>query len=305
MIHLVDNRGSWSSVLDDVSPGDEIHLAPGRYIASVAFTRGGRLEEPVVLRSMDQMRPATLVPGPAGSPILDLRANDVVIDGLAFGPSGRGIHALVLRGASRVTVKRCRFHDIGGLAIVETMTARDIVIRANRIVESRTTALYFGCHGGECAITDLLIESNHIEHVSAPSGSIGYGIQVKLNSRAIVRNNTIIDTKGPGVMIYGCEHDTPPSIVERNRVMASRRSSGIVIGGGPVIVRGNIVVNNRQAGIRLEDYGRRGLLRAIEVRDNVTADNRWGGISIGAAGRGVRIAHNQALDAARAAGKQG
>ena len=303
VIRTVDTR-TWPGVVDALLPGDELQLEPGLYVGGLVVSRGGDVDRPVVIRSVEPAA-AILAAGSSRNPIVDVRADDVIIDGLGFGPSARGVHGIVLRGASRVTVQNCRFHEIGGLAIVETMTARDIVIRANRIAESRTTALYFGCHGGECAITDLLIESNHIEHVSAPSGSIGYGIQVKLNSRAIVRNNTIIDTKGPGVMIYGCEHDTPPSIVERNRVMASRRSSGIVIGGGPVLVRGNIVVDNRQAGIRLEDYGRRGLLRDIEVRDNVTADNGWGGISIAAAGRAVCIAHNQVIDAARAGGDQG
>jgi hypothetical protein len=141
--------------------------------------------------------------------------------------------------------------------------------------------MYFGCHNGsDCAISDLLIEDNHIQEVTAPDPSIGYGIQVKLNSTAIIRGNRVVNTKGPGIMVYGSQRSSAMSVIERNRVNGSRNSSGILIGGGPALVRNNISTSNGEGGIGLQDYANRGLLRNIIVVHNTMHGNERGGIFI-------------------------
>jgi hypothetical protein len=45
-------------------------------------------------------------------------------------------------------------------------------------------------------------------------------------------------------------------------------------------VRNNVATWNAEVGIALEDYGRRGLLRAIEVGHNTVHGNRRGGILV-------------------------
>lgn len=270
----------WRRRLDDLLPGHELALAPGEYVGGIVITRGGAPGAPVVIRALDPRHPPRLGPSPGCGYVVDVRADDVVIRGLHFSPTSAGLHAVILRGASRVTVEDCGFEGIGGLAIVETMDARTVVVRRNRIRRSSTTALYFGCHSGSCSVTDLLIEDNHIHGVSAPWRGIGYGIQVKLNSCATIRRNVVVDTKGPGIMIYGAQDLALVSLVEGNFAAASRRSSGIVVGGGPVIVRDNVVVGHSDAGIALEDYGGRGLLRSVEVSRNTVHGNRRGGIRV-------------------------
>jgi hypothetical protein len=127
----------------------------------------------------------------------------------------------------------------------------------------------------------LVVEGNHIQGVSAPASEVGYGLQVKLNSAGIIRGNVIQDTKGPGIMIYGARDLLKVSVVERNFVSGSRTSSGIVIAGGPVLVRNNVAVGNFEAGIGLEDYQHRGLLRGVIVAHNSVYGNRQAGIWIG------------------------
>ncbi|HTN70965.1 MAG TPA: right-handed parallel beta-helix repeat-containing protein, partial [Methylomirabilota bacterium] len=100
------------------------------------------------------------------------------------------------------------------------------------------------------------------------------------NSVATLRDNVIVNTKGPGIMVYGAEDPSRINIIERNFVAGSRESSGIVVGGGPVMVRNNVVVGNSEGGVGLEDYGRRGLLRRIVVTHNTVYDNQRGGILI-------------------------
>ena len=233
-----------------------------------------------MIRALDPERPPRLVPSARCGYVVDVRADDVVIRGLHFTSTAAGLHAVILRGANRVTVEECGFDGIGGLAIVETMDARSVVVRRNRIRRSSTTALYFGCHSGSCSVTDLLIEDNHIEGVTAPRRAVGYGIQVKLNSCATIRGNVVVDTKGPGIMVYGAPDPALVSVVEKNVALGSRRSSGIVVGGGPAIVRDNVVGGHAEAGIALEDYGGRGLLRGVEVTRNTVYANRRGGIRV-------------------------
>src|SRR5262249_60454443 len=103
-------------------------------------------------------------------------------------------------------------------------------------------------------------------------------MQVKLNSVAVIRDNVVVKTKGPGIMVYGSRDLLTRTVVERNFVTASRSSSGIVIGGGPVVVRNNIAVGNADYGIVLENYHRRGLLRGIVVARNTAYGDLKGAI---------------------------
>ncbi|HWH75824.1 MAG TPA: right-handed parallel beta-helix repeat-containing protein, partial [Candidatus Binatus sp.] len=141
--------------------------------------------------------------------------------------------------------------------------------------------MYFGCHDGtSCRISDLVLEKNRIDGVTASDQEVGYGIQVKLNSTATIRENIIKNTKGPSIMVYGSQDPALESLIERNFVAGSKTSSGIVIGGGPVVVRNNIAVGNTEAGIGVENYGSRNLLRGIRIGLNTVYGNVSGGITL-------------------------
>ena len=158
--------------------------------------------------------------------------------------------------------------------------------------------MYFGCHDGvACVLSDLLIEGNYIHTVRAASDEVGYGMQVKLNSTAVIRDNVIVDTKGPGIMVYGSRDLGKLSVVERNFVASSRTSAGIVIGGGPVVVRNNVAVGNSEGGIGLENYGKRDLLRAVFVVHNSVHGNDKGGITVPSEGRLEATMVNNAVHA--------
>jgi hypothetical protein len=176
---------------------------------------------------------------------------------------------------------------VQGIAVVANHTSlRGLTVRRNEILDSKATAMYVGCHdGASCIMTDVVIEGNYIHGVTAIPGEVGYGLQVKLNSVATIRDNVIANTKGPGIMVYGARDPAQVSLVERNFVARSGTSSGIVVGGGPVVVRNNVAVGSAEAGIGLEDYGRRGLLRGIVVAHNTVYGNEGGGIAAPPDGR--------------------
>ena len=264
--------------LDALQPGEELLLGPGDYPAGCSLRRGGTRGAPVVIRSADAQRPARLVSRGQGRNLLEIHASDVVIRELHFGTNETdGVRVI---SGHRVVVEDCQFSHIAGIAVVANHTSiLGLTVRRNAILDSGATAMYFGCHDGlGCTVSGLLIEGNFIQGVSAVGQQIGYGMQVKLNSSAIIRDNVVLDTKGPGIMVYGSRDLVATSTVERNFVRGSRTSSGIVVGGGPVLVRNNVSGWNAEAGIGLENYGGRGLLRAIVLVHNSVYANLGGGI---------------------------
>jgi hypothetical protein len=283
--------------LNSLPEGEEVVLAPGEYQGACTIRRGGTADSPLVIRAADPYRPPHLVYDGQTSNVLNVRADHVVIRGLRFGPTQRNVDAIRVYSRADVTVEDCEFSGVGGIAIVaNSASTRGLTVRRNVIEDSAATAMYFGCHDGvACALSGLLAERNYIHRVRAPAGEVGYGLQVKLNSSGIIRDNVIVDTKGPGIMVYGSRERATASVVERNFVMGSRTSSGIVIGGGPAMVRSNIAVSNWEAGIGLEDYGRRRLLRDIVVAHNTVYNNISGGILLPGNGlREVIIVNNAA-----------
>jgi hypothetical protein len=278
-------------------PGGELVLGPGEYQGPCAIRRGGEAGAPLVIRAADPKRRPRIVYGGRDTNVIEVRASHVTIRGLEFGPTQSGVDAVRIFNGNDVTVEDCHFTRIYGIAVAANHSSvRGLVVRHNVIRDSLATAMYFGCHdGAACSVTGLVVEGNFIQGVTAPDPEIGYGIQVKLNSEAIIRDNIIVNTKGPGIMVYGSRDLVGVSLVERNVAIGSRTSSGIVVGGGPAIIRNNIAVSNEEAGIGLEDYQKRGLLRAVVVANNTVYKNGAGGITVPEIGiSGVTIVNNAA-----------
>src|SRR5882762_10449823 len=277
--------------------GEELVLAPGDYQGPCAIRRGGELGVPIVIRAADPTRRPRILYSGSTTNVIEVRASYVTIRGLEFGDTHPDADAVRIFNAHGVTVEDCHFNHLGGQAVVANhASVRGLVVRRNVIRNSLATALYFGCHDGVgCSLTGLVVEGNFIDGVTAPDPQIGYGMEVKLNSSAIIRDNIVMNTKGPGIMVFGSQNPAMSSLIERNVTIGSRTSSGIVVGGGPVIVRNNIAVSNEEAGIGLEDYKKRGLLRGVIVVNNTLYKNQTGAITAPENGiTGVVIVNNAA-----------
>ncbi len=268
-------------------PTEALVLRPGEYEGPCAIKRGGTREAPLVIRAADPQRKPRIVYRGRSANVLEVKASHVRIDGLAFGPTQGGIDGIRVFGGTGITVENCEFSGLGGIAVVANHeSVSGLSVLRNVITASNSTGMYFGCHEGvKCRVIDLRVEGNFIHQVQAPDPEVGYGLQVKLNSAGVIRDNVIVDTKGPGIMVYGSRDGLTVSVVERNLVMASRGSAGIVLGGGPVIARNNIAVGNAEGGIVLQDYGRRGLLRGLIVAHNTLYKNGESGIVVPREGR--------------------
>jgi hypothetical protein len=269
--------------IEALAAGEELVLRPGDYEGPCEIRASGGPGRSIVIRARDLERRPRIVYGGDRASVFTIRGSYVTIRGLAFGPTRPNVDAIRARSADFLTVEDCEFDELGGIAVVAShrREGRGLTIRRNRIRNSRATALYIGCHDGiRCAIGEVLVEGNYIHGVEAPEGQIGYGLQFKLNSWGWMRDNVIFDTKGPGIMVYGATHPGRVSVIERNVTMGSRQSGGVVLGGGPAVVRNNIAAENAEGGIQLEDYAGRGLLRNIAISHNSVYNNVGGGITV-------------------------
>ncbi len=272
--------------INDPSFGSEVVLHAGTYRGGCKLKRGGTPEHPLIIRSANLEKPARITYAGKDTNVFEIYADDVVIQGLEFGPTQRDVDAIRIFSGNRIAVQDCKFLNLGGIAVVaDYSSVHSLTVRRNTIIDSQATAMYFGCHdGSSCAVSDLRVENNFISGVTAPDPEIGYGIQVKLNSYGVMRDNVVVNTKGPGIMVYGAADARKHSWIERNFVSGSRTSAGILVGGGPATVRNNIAVTNREAGITLQDYGKRGLLKSIMVTHNTTYDNAEAGMMVDGGG---------------------
>jgi hypothetical protein len=275
-------EANFCAEVNALQPGDELVLRGGEYKGPCTIQKAGSPDAPIIIRAQNPSDPPWIVYEGRSSNVVNIRGDYVTIRGLRIGPTQRGVDGIRIYARSGVTVEDCQFSGLGGIAVVANHNSgRDFIVRRNVITNTFATAMYFGCHdGSECVISDLLIENNSIQEVTAPDPEIGYGIQVKLNSTAVIRDNEILNTKGPGIMIYGSQDPSGVSLIERNFIRNSRTSSGILIGGGPVVVRNNIAAFNRDGGVGLQDYAGRGLLRDIAVVHNTMYGNKRGGLFI-------------------------
>jgi hypothetical protein len=137
--------------------------------------------------------------------------------------------------------------------------------------------LYIGEHGGSSPVTNFVFDGNYLDASQVFNPNIvGYGMELKLNVKgAVVTNNVILNTKGPGVMLYGTSDGNPAdaNLVEFNIIAGSRESPGILVGAGPSIVRNNMALGSPGGGIRVYDYNNRGLLHNVSVTGNTSASN--------------------------------
>jgi hypothetical protein len=286
------------SAVNALRPGEELVLRPGDYQGPCTIRNGGRPGAPVVIRALDSAQRPRIVYQGRDSNVLDVKASHVIVRGLRFGPTQTEVDGVRVFEAEEVIVEGCEFDGMSGIAVVANhANVRGLVVRNNVIFRSRATGMYFGCHDGTtCAVTDLLIEGNYIHGVTAGPNEIGYGLEIKLNSAGTVRGNVVVDTKGPGIMVYGSRDPALLSVVERNFLADSHTSAGIVVGGGPALVRNNIAVGSARGGIALEDYGRRGLLRGVVLVHNTVFGNA-GGIVVPSSGPLDALAINNAAQA--------
>ncbi len=266
----------YRTLLNRLQPGDELVFLPGEHEGAAILDLQGQPGRPITLRGQvgaRGRRPVVQFTG-RGQNLWRLRGRHLVVRDLEL----HATHAYAIRvdRAEHVRIEHCTFRDCGG----GDLSANSADVHALHVVHctftgSRRTPVYIGHHDGRLQITDFRFEGNRIDGRRI-EGGIGYGIQLKLNvTGGQIRGNWISGTRGPGIMVYGARQDDPDlaNVVEGNVVLAARNNPGIVVGGGPARIRGNLVADNPQGGIAVIDYGGRDLLGGIQIHENTLVAN--------------------------------
>ncbi len=258
----------WCGIVNAHGAGDEIVLLAGDHAGPCWIQADGAAGDPLVVRGEGAGTPSRIVYDGAGDNVTNVFSEHLVIRGLAFGPSQDAIDAIKIREGGDILIEGCTFDQVGGISIsANSADTYDLVVRGNELSDLQATGMYFGCHSGagSCA-TNVIVEGNLIDGVD--SSAVGYGLEVKVDSRAIVRDNVIHDTKGPAIEIYGSYDVAVVSEVRGNLVIGSRNDGTLEIGGGPCVVEANIAVGGAYGAIHVYDYQDRGLMRGVHVVNN-------------------------------------
>lgn len=279
-------KDKWCAAFKDARPGDEILLRKGIYLKPCTIRARGTADKPITLRSEnpESGHRAVIAYGGKTSNVLDIRESEhLIIQDLDITARSKNAEGIKVYDANDITIQRCRMHRLSGVSIAaNSANTERLTIRDNEFKNLRATAIYVGCHDGmHCIARDVLIENNLISGAMPRDDRIGYGIQVKLNSNAVIRDNSVYDTKGPGIIVYGnANPEGPASLIEGNYVQRSAWDGGIVAAGGPVLVRNNIAINNGLSGIVAQDYHNRGLQHGVKLVHNTLVNNLRGGIRV-------------------------
>jgi hypothetical protein len=232
------------------------------------------------------------------SNVTDVEASHLTVRGLTFGPSEANIDAIKIRAGEGIRIEGCTFDRVGGISIsANTDDTQGLQIIENTFIDLRATGIYLGCHEGECAASDYLIANNTIDGVT--SAGVGYGMEMKVGSWGTVRDNSIWDTQGPGIEVYGSWNLDERTVVEGNIVVGSAQNAALEVGGGPALVRNNVVVGGRVAGLYAYDYGGRGLQRAVQLVGNTVVGEDGPAVVLSgwSGGRDLELVNNLAWQA--------
>jgi hypothetical protein len=286
----VKSGENYRDILTQLQPGDELILHEGIYEGSAAVNISGLPDKPITIRGYGkgEERPVLLWEG-KGANLLQIGASNIVIDFLEF--RAKYVYAIRLRGAesnsnSNVTIKNCVFYKSGGgdISANSSLAYDNIQILDNYFIGSQKTAVYIGIHDGKSNVTNFTFKGNVIDGSQIYGDDIvGYGIELKLNvTKSLIENNYITSTKGPCIMVYGAESPDAnnANIVRNNIVVGSRQEAGIVIGGGPSTIEGNLSLGCK-GGISVQNYGNRNLLHNVVLLGNTAVCDRTYGMTFG------------------------
>ncbi len=275
----------WCGAINAAQPGEEIVLSSGDYSTPCVISTRGTAAQRTVIRSESEaagLRATFNYTGTASN-VIDLDAAAfITLRGFAFARTENDIDAIRIRQADDILIERNVFENIGGIAVpanTSGSTSARIIVRDNVFKNMRNTVIYFGCHSGNCTVKDAVIERNLIDG-TLPGDGVGYGVQIKLNSNALIRDNTIYRTRGPGIMVYGSNNGGTASIIEGNYVEGAIDDANINAGGGPATIVNNITVGGGFAGIRAQDYAGRNLQRNVRIVHNTVLSAPTAGIHL-------------------------
>ncbi len=276
---VVDVGDDWCASLAGAEAGDRVLLAAGTHTGSCRVTPAGEVGNPVTLTVQDTERRATLTTTDTSSNLLDLDGGYLVVEGVDFGPTPTNVEAIRLHAGDDLTVRDCSFSFVGGLSFAANTAGAvytSVTLEDNRFTDLTGTAITVGCFAGasDCSASDLRIQRNLIAGVTS-----GAGVVLERDAVGVVSHNSVSGTFGPAVSVGGDaadgggveapgEGELASTRVELNHLVGSAGATTLVLSGGPVLVRNNVVLSGALGGLTAADPSATGRMDHIHVLGN-------------------------------------
>ena len=270
---------NYRRALASLRPGDTLVLAPGEYNRGLPVHElVGMPDQPIVIEGPAPPARAVFVARPGSHTVSLLDSAHVVVRNLVL--DGRGVpvdgvraegHA---RWAHHVTLERLTIVNHGATqqnsSISTKCPAWGWVVRGNTIVGAGT-GMYFGDSDGSDSFFDSLIEGNRIVD------PVGYGIQVKHQhgrpesapgadrSNTVIRRNLIVKSRvatAPELarpsLLVGHFPLAGPGCQDRylvyGNLLVDNPSETLFQGEGNIALYGNLMINPRGEGVRIQPH---------------------------------------------------
>lgn len=264
---------------DSLQPGDQLVLHEGIYSEHFRIKISGTASQPIVIRGYGngEERPTLSYIGSSYN-LMEVRGSNLVFDYMKFHTT---TYAMRLgspqMGESNILIQNCVFDECNNAisSNYKGVSYDNIRVLNNYFVGPHSVSAYIGAHKGSTSVTRFVFRGNVVDCSQNDNASIGYGIQLKLNvTKSIIENNFFTGMKGPGIYLYGAEgvDSTHSNIARNNIVINSRRAGGISVGGGPSIVKNNVVFSN-DFGLFFQNYKGRDLLDYIIFSGNTVLNS--------------------------------
>jgi hypothetical protein len=265
--------------------GPVLDLAAPRSVVLGVAVRGAAGQGILVRASGARLRNLVLAECDVGVYLAD-GADDLSVEFSAFEQNGTGVR--LGGGASQVSLSENRFrkHERAAVWAVSPTAplgaaAPGVVVRHNHFEDDRISVLLINVPGrvednhfaraGEAAVHltgpgavrrnriqggarvglfadapgGALIEDNEVDH------NVAVGLLLRqARSTDVVRNR--VYENGYGIVVVFGDKTSPPLVAEN--LVVSHREDGLYVVGGSPTLRGNHVIGNRRAAVRVLDY---------------------------------------------------
>ena len=269
----------FETVANRLQPGDTLVLRGGHYVQSCrrALNIQGTAGQPILIRAAEGERPVLTRPEHnrnTENNIEIIDARHVTIQGLEFAGGSIGVR---LMGDTRdFELAHSVIRDTGNTAFAaNTGSSMRLALHHNTIHttgqssgETEGEGFYLGCHDGSCQVSDSRIEHNVLYNLQSKGAGGNDGIELKPGSGGnLIAHNRITGQNQvhdfPCVLVYGDVDDV--NIVENNVFENCTEGIQVVT---DAIVRGNVVIDSRQAGIVVRRHRTVGAPANVAVVNN-------------------------------------
>ena len=301
---LTENQKIIQTAMYALGPGDVLQFHQGVYGRLLRLTDGsgiyptfsGSLGKPIVIKGYGngEERPVITKDSDKGD-LWTINGNFIEASYLVFKDANswsvgltRTIKTATDVGTvTDITIRDCVFDNSTDVSIAANASYHhynNILIENNVFTRPHHEFIYFGQHVGRAWGNNIVVRNNLFIGENFPQEAIGYAIQFKRNIRnSLIENNLILNSKGPGIAVYGADNTGYPApndivlpiIIRNNLVLGS--GEGINTLGGPVRVYDNVVFECRSWGVFVQDRNddATAVRRDMDIRRNTSGFNGY------------------------------